>query len=273
MAAARLAGSRRASLTCGRSLRGVVAGRPVGPQPVDEGEVVHRHRHVGQRVLEEEHVPGPLQLVVGEEGAGQRRRGRHGHRHQAPPPGRRGGGPPRRRPAPPSRGRRARRRRRRRARRAGATASSASTAGLVVPVGGYGRRRIPAQPGGHRPVARRGQGGEQMPPRPRRVGEPVQAQGQRRVRVAGREVGERQPVGLDGALRRPSPRGSVMAGTLTHGEPSPSGPPGAAAGDCGHTQRSRCTAWVTSLERRGATRGTFAERLVLRGPGFDPVPV
>ena len=82
------------SFTRATVLGGVgVAGRPVVPQPVDEREVVHLHDDVGERVLEEEHVPGPLQLPVGEEALGDGAGRRHRHRHDpAPALGREGGG-------------------------------------------------------------------------------------------------------------------------------------------------------------------------------------
>ena len=63
---------------------GVVAGRPVRPEALDERQVVHGHRQLGQGV-EEEHVPRPPQLVVREEAAGDGGRGRHGQRHRPAP--------------------------------------------------------------------------------------------------------------------------------------------------------------------------------------------
>ena len=59
---------RRASLARATPRRRVEAGRPVLPQHVDEREVVGRDDEVGERVLEEEHVPRALELrPVGDE--------------------------------------------------------------------------------------------------------------------------------------------------------------------------------------------------------------
>ena len=47
---------------------GGVARGPVFPEAGDEFEVIHANHKISQRALEEEHVPAPLQLAVGEKG-------------------------------------------------------------------------------------------------------------------------------------------------------------------------------------------------------------
>ena len=59
-----------AVLGLGQVVSGVVAGRPVGPDTVDVGEVVHGDHHVGDRHLVEPPVELPLQLGIGEHDLG-----------------------------------------------------------------------------------------------------------------------------------------------------------------------------------------------------------
>ena len=66
---------RAATPSHGQVLGGVVAGRPVGPQPVDEREVVHLH-DMSARGCWKKNMYQDRELVVGEEAGGDRAGGR-----------------------------------------------------------------------------------------------------------------------------------------------------------------------------------------------------
>ena len=76
-------------------LGGVVAGRPVPPQPVDERHVIGGdHRRCASGCLEQEQVGEALALRgIGEQALVERQRG-HADRHEAAPVARRDGGAP-----------------------------------------------------------------------------------------------------------------------------------------------------------------------------------
>ena len=209
-------------LDAGGVPRAVVAGRPVGPEPVDEGQLVLPHGELGQRGLEHEHVPAAAELVVVEEPEPHRRRRWHGHGDHPPPAvglGGRGRVGEERPPvvadddgavvAPEGLVERAR--------------VEGQGAGVVAPVGRHAGRRVAPEERGDGVVAGGGQLREQVAPRVGGVGEPVQAQGQWAVGRAVLEVGELHAVGRDGA-------GGVAGGvSFAHGGRVADGPPAAPA--------------------------------------------
>ena len=179
--------------------RAVVAGRPVAPEVIDEGVVVQGERDLRRRGQEEEHVPALLQLRVGEERhADGCRRGDGRRDGPAPAVGLVGDGAVGGQSAPVV-----------------ADDDGVATApedlvqrigvlhqrsDLIAPVGRNGGRGVAALERRHGPEARRRQFGQQVAPRVRRIGEAVQAEGERPVLGPIGQAGEFQPVGSDGPL-------------------------------------------------------------------------
>ncbi len=177
----------------------VVARRPVAPEVGNEGVVVERESHLGQRGEEEEHVPALLQLRVGEQRHADGRGRGDGGRDGAAPACRLVGH-----------------------RTVGgqctpvvadedgvvpATECLVQRVGvphqcayLVAPVRRHGRRRVAAQERRHGVEAGFRQLGEQVAPGVRRVGEAVQAECEGPVLGACTETAELQPVGGDRPL-------------------------------------------------------------------------
>ncbi len=173
--------------------RPVVARRPVAPEVPEKGVVVERQRRLGQGGEEEEHVPALLELRVGEQRHADGGRGRHGRRDGAPPAlglvrHRAVGG----QGAPVV------------ADQDGVVAAAEDLvqrvgvlhqgAHLVAPVGRQRRRGVAPQERRHGPVTRGRQFRKEIAPGMCRVGEAVQAEGERPVVRPVGQAGEFQPV-------------------------------------------------------------------------------
>ena len=199
MAAARLSGEARAFFTWPASHDPSNPGDQSAHSRSMKARSSKRHGVLGQRRLEEEHVPAPAELVEGEESVGHRGLGGdRGGDHPPPASGLEGGGAVGGEGAPvvadehrvvgPAQG------------CVELAGVDGQGPGVVAAVGRDRGGRIPPHERGHGVEPGIGQAGQEIAPGMGGVGEAVQAQGQRAVARPVLEVGEVDAIGRDVVL-------------------------------------------------------------------------